>query len=316
MVTDDEYQRDTEIMNITVTHSNRYYYLKDHLGNIRVTVNEFGQAEAYNDYYPFGLQMPGRSVNNAMTDDIYKFGGKELDEESGLNWYYFGARYYDPATGRWLTSDPALTQWSPQRIMAHQLYGLSPYVYVRNNPLNRFDPDGFKDWPTFWGGVAKVGGGALGIAITSYGIAQTGGIGAAFGAGAGYTTSLYAIDTGIMDIVSGLQDKSTSLADGVMVPTLVAGGMKKENAIVLAGIYDLLEMGVNVSNAGKKTGTILHQLKSFLDAGNLTGDVKKWVEEQAKQLEAEEKKRQEEERKRREEEERRKKEEEQNQQTD
>ncbi len=191
--------------------------------------------------------------------------------------------------------------------MQHQLFGLSPYAYVRNNPINRFDPDGFIDLPTTLAGVAKVGGGALGIVITSYVIAQTGGVAAAFGAGFGYTTSLYAIDTGIMDIVSGLLDKKTSLPDGVMIPTLVAGGMKKENAIILAGIYDLFELGVNISDAGKKSGTILHQLKSFLDAGNLTGDIKKWLEEKVKQLEAEEKKRQEEERKR--------KEEEQNQQT-
>ncbi|MHB2154417.1 RHS repeat domain-containing protein [Calditrichota bacterium GD2] len=297
----------------------KYFYLKDHparagqvLGNIRVTVDENGDVKGYNDYYPFGLRMPGRSMNNALATDMYKYSSKELDEESGINWYYFGARYYDPVIGRWLSVDPALIKWNVDKIMHYKLFGISPYIYVRNNPLNRFDPYGFTDWPTFWEGVAKVSGGVLGIAITSYGIVQTGGIAAAFGVSAGYITSLYAIDTGIMDIVSGLQDKSTKLPDGVMIPTLVAVGMKKEDAIVLSGIYDLLEMGVNVSKAGKKTGTILHQLKSFLDAGNLTADVKKWVEEQVKQLEAEEKKRQEEELKRKEEE-RKKKEEEQNQ---
>ncbi len=57
--------------------------------------------------------MPGRSYNIAMTGNQYKFSGtpinahilftyrgeivhdfKELDEEGGLDWYYFGARYY------------------------------------------------------------------------------------------------------------------------------------------------------------------------------------------------------------------------------
>ncbi len=32
--------------------------------------------------------------------------------------------------------------------MQNELYNLSPYTYVRNNPLNRFDPDGYVDWPT------------------------------------------------------------------------------------------------------------------------------------------------------------------------
>ena len=41
---------------------------------------------------------------NAASSDYktpYKFTGKELDEETGL--YYYGARYYDPRIGRFLT---------------------------------------------------------------------------------------------------------------------------------------------------------------------------------------------------------------------
>ncbi|APF20832.1 RHS repeat-associated core domain-containing protein [Caldithrix abyssi DSM 13497] len=64
----------------------KYFYLKDHLGNIRVTVDENGDVEGYNDYYPFGLQMPGRSMNNALATDMYKYSSKELDEE-GLTGY-------------------------------------------------------------------------------------------------------------------------------------------------------------------------------------------------------------------------------------
>ena len=58
---------------------------------------------------------------------------KNLDDESGL--YYFGARYYDPETGRFITKDPdggdVTDPQSP-----------NPYVYVKNNPLNLIDPDG------------------------------------------------------------------------------------------------------------------------------------------------------------------------------
>ena len=45
--------------------SQRRYFLKDHLGNVRTTVNRDGNVLGYDNYYPFGLQMPGRSSNSA-----------------------------------------------------------------------------------------------------------------------------------------------------------------------------------------------------------------------------------------------------------
>ena len=71
-------------------------------------------------------------MNNANSEDIYKFSGKELDEEYGLDYYYFGARYYDPSIGRWLAPDP----------LAEKYPHLSPYSYAANNPLKFIDPDG------------------------------------------------------------------------------------------------------------------------------------------------------------------------------
>ena len=37
--------------------SGRYYYLKDHLGSIRMTVDGTGTVVGYDDYYPYGLTM-------------------------------------------------------------------------------------------------------------------------------------------------------------------------------------------------------------------------------------------------------------------
>jgi RHS repeat-associated protein len=62
----------------------------------------------------------------------YKYNGKELQDELGLNMYDYGARNYDPALGRWMNMDP----------MAEKYFGASPYNYVLNSPVNSIDPDG------------------------------------------------------------------------------------------------------------------------------------------------------------------------------
>ncbi len=62
----------------------------------------------------------------------YKYNGKELQEELGLNMYDYGARNYDPAIGRWMNIDP----------LAEEAYDWTPYRYAYNNPLKFTDPDG------------------------------------------------------------------------------------------------------------------------------------------------------------------------------
>jgi len=49
--------------------------------------------------------------------------------------YYIGARYYDPALGRWLSMDPQLGKLSAPQT-------LNRYVYCVNNPLRFTDPTG------------------------------------------------------------------------------------------------------------------------------------------------------------------------------
>jgi len=49
-------------------------------------------------------ERPGRHLE-AKKGLSWHFTSKELDEETGL--YYYGARYYEPATSRWISPDPA-----------------------------------------------------------------------------------------------------------------------------------------------------------------------------------------------------------------
>jgi RHS repeat-associated protein len=113
----------------------KYYYIKDHLGSIRAILNDANQVVESHDYYPFGLDMPSRSYISPQITERNKelFTGKERDSETG--WDYFGARYYDPAIGRWLSVDP----------LAEETFDVTPYHYTHNNPLNRSDQNGESD---------------------------------------------------------------------------------------------------------------------------------------------------------------------------
>jgi len=110
------------------------YSLKDHLGNTRVVFtdnNNDGTPEVIEefDYYPFGMQHESGS---ATATNHYLYNGKELNTDLGLNWYDYGARWYDKALGRWNAPDP----------LAEKFDSWSGYHYTLNNPINYTDPNG------------------------------------------------------------------------------------------------------------------------------------------------------------------------------
>jgi RHS repeat-associated protein len=110
-----------------------HYYLKDHEGNNRVVIDQNGTVEQVNHYYPFGTLFS--ESTNAATQR-YKYNGKELDTDYGLNLYDYGARYYDPILGQWTTQDP----------LAEKYYLWSPYNYCANNPIKNIDTEGLDVW--------------------------------------------------------------------------------------------------------------------------------------------------------------------------
>lgn len=115
------------------TGSRTSYYHGDHLDSTNVVTDENGQVKELVEYVPFG-GMSRHEVYAGSTN--HYFTGKELDE-TGL--YYYGARYYNPTIGRFITPDSMVqAPGNPQT--------LNRYTYANNNPVVLTDPNGHWFW--------------------------------------------------------------------------------------------------------------------------------------------------------------------------
>ncbi len=107
------------------------------------------------EYTPYGESWVEEQADQHVQLP-YKFTGKELDAETGL--YYYGARYLNPKTSRWVSPDPALGRYLPEAPVSQEarkrnaelpgmggvfnLVNLSSYLYAEGNPVRYTDPTG------------------------------------------------------------------------------------------------------------------------------------------------------------------------------
>jgi RHS repeat-associated protein len=121
-------------------------------GNVSALINTAdGTALANYEYGPFGevirLSGPMAKLNP------FRFSTKYDDDETDL--LYYGYRYYNPFTGRWLSRDPLaeeafLTQFcrrknSNKRARLRAQYLNPVYVFAQNEPIDWFDLLGLDD---------------------------------------------------------------------------------------------------------------------------------------------------------------------------
>jgi RHS repeat-associated protein len=83
-----------------------------------------GAIDAHYEYDPYGNSIV--ATGSQAAGNPYRFSTKYLDGQTGL--YYYGYRYYDPTTGRWLSRDPS-----------EENGGLNLYAFLSNNGINFVD---------------------------------------------------------------------------------------------------------------------------------------------------------------------------------
>jgi len=125
-----------------------YYPLFDGSGHLTALAKPDGTLAAEYAYGPFGELIHAKGA--AASANPWRYATKYFDEETGL--YYFGHRYYDPATGQWLNREPLGEDES-----------LNLYAYCHNDPVNKVDVLGLHE-----GGIAGAAGDAAGTILSFF----------------------------------------------------------------------------------------------------------------------------------------------------
>ncbi|MFA4981967.1 MAG: RHS repeat-associated core domain-containing protein [Candidatus Omnitrophota bacterium] len=182
-----------------------YYYHQDHIGSSNVITDGTGAIVQILEYSPFG--EVSRSTGNYSTDK--RFTGKIYDDSSAL--LYFGARYYDPELGRFITADPTIAHpFDPQ--------DLNRYSYCRNNPVNYIDPTGLSWWSSFWNWLTS----GVGAIIASIAIIAVTAVAAIFTGGA-LAPVLWGEISGAIAGAAGAAATGGDIGRGMLIGTIVGG---------------------------------------------------------------------------------------------
>ncbi|MEW6142995.1 MAG: RHS repeat-associated core domain-containing protein [Chloroflexota bacterium] len=223
------------------------YIHQDHLTGTSVATASDGSSLGSIKYYPWGVTRSG----SVPTDK--KFTGQRLD---GTGLYYYGARYYDPVIGRFISADTFVQAAANFNIIsspltvnivpaglgtvlgpraAHPLsftiappnpQALNRYTYVFNVPLRYTDPEG---WWTFGFGF-QIGGGAgggVGFAIL-FVIDLEGNVGVLWSAGGGGYGGVSGsggvqFQTTSANTINDLEGVSTQVGGSTELPNVAIG---------------------------------------------------------------------------------------------
>jgi RHS repeat-associated protein len=108
------------------------FYIYDGAGSVRQLTSAAGAVTDTYEYDAYGNEV----ASTGSTPNSYLYRGEQYDADLGL--YYLRARYYNPATGRFLSRDPE----EGKRYIPATLH---KYLYASGDPVNRIDPLGRAD---------------------------------------------------------------------------------------------------------------------------------------------------------------------------
>ncbi|MDP3650856.1 MAG: RHS repeat-associated core domain-containing protein [Rhodoferax sp.] len=213
-----------------------------------LSTHEGGTVQTAN-YSAFGdrtVSAVGVS-NNRLT-----YTGREKDGDTGL--YYYRARYYDPAIGRFISEDP----------LGFAAGDVNFYQYTANNPVNANDPSGY--CPSCIGAGTSV---FLGGSIR---YAMSGGNWSAV-----FDPKAMAIDAALGAVGAGIANKVNALARLRDVPSTVASFSTKLGASASAkveqGIYLVESNGAKyVGQSGQVTTRLGQHVSNGKFAAEATDD--------------------------------------------
>ena len=252
------------------------FFLRDHLGSVRVVARPDGKVVQVNHYYPYGMAFAGGGMSgNAGAHPVeggvsvaggsleiggetggmelarpgasqpYRFLGNELYTSNSLGLYDFNARMYDPALGRFLSVDP----------MAEGYRHLSPYAYCAGNPVVYADKDGQV--------IGRVVVGAVVGAAINGGIALLSGESGREVLGA---AARGAIEGGVAGLTFGMS-MGTTLAGKIAVSAAVGAATSTASStvgqLVESGSVDGREVAADAA-VGAITGGVMQKASSKL----------------------------------------------------
>ncbi|MCF7932789.1 MAG: RHS repeat-associated core domain-containing protein, partial [Acholeplasmataceae bacterium] len=201
-------------------NGNEYFYITNRQGDVIELVDVNGQSAVKYNYDAWG-NMIYKSGGSLADINPYRYRGYRFDIETGL--YYLQSRYYDPAIGRFISSDGLLGEQGDS--IGHNIF-----AYCANNPVMRIDPTG-----ETWGHWAIAGGVVLLLVAATI---LTGGVAGAFSSILLATSGLASASTAMTLLSFTAVGATLALTASV----LYAGTQMSESS--LDGFGDLGELGM------------------------------------------------------------------------
>lgn len=235
-----------------VPRAGTLYFHQDYLDSVGLTTDPAGKVASIVAYEPYGALVA--SATKGPDDFRFKFQGQELDPDSRL--YYFGARYYDPSLGRFLTPD---TQAGSHLTRQD---ALNRFAFATNNPVSYVDPTGHSIWDAIGGAIIGAAEIVAGVAIDVLSDGALEPVGGAL-IGAGTNGIVYSATHG-----SNFSWKQYGVQQGEgAVLGLVTGGFGAEADAGTAAASEAAEVGMAETTEAASASALSEASADVLESG-------------------------------------------------